>query len=136
MGIGGIGLVHELMEGFDVLVVVDAVDRGGEPGSLYVLEVEVPQTAGLSDGERYELSTDLHQAVPSRSLILAEAAGVLPPIVRMIGCQPGETDEFCTELSPEVQQAVRQAVEVIVEMAAHDDDCSFVPSPFAFPAAE
>ncbi|CAN5350980.1 hypothetical protein BH20ACI2_BH20ACI2_11190 [soil metagenome] len=33
-GIGGIGLVQELMSGYDVLILVDAIDKGREPGSL------------------------------------------------------------------------------------------------------
>jgi hydrogenase maturation protease len=135
-GIGGIGLVHELMDGYDALVLVDAVERGGEPGSLYVLDVQVPEVDELSAGERYELSTDLHQAVPSRALILARAAGVLPPVVRMIGCQPLETDELCTELSPEVQQAVRKAVGVILRMIADGDARSFLESSLPLSAAE
>lgn len=118
MGIGGIGLIHELMQDYDALIMVDAVDRGGSPGSLYVLDLEVPQVDDLSEAERYRLSTDLHQAVPNRTLVLARAAGVLPPIVRMIGCQPADTEEFCTDLSPLVRQSASSAVDRILEMCA------------------
>jgi hypothetical protein len=31
-GIGGLGIVHELMNGYDGLVIVDAVDVGASPG--------------------------------------------------------------------------------------------------------
>lgn len=113
LGIGGIGLVHELMDGYDALVLVDAVDRDGAPGALYVLEPEVPEANTLSPLERREVAADMHQAVPGRALIMAHAAGVLPPVLRMIGCQPAETEEFSTELSPLLQQALPQAVEAI-----------------------
>lgn len=116
MGIGGVGLVHELMDGYDALIIIDAVDRGGAPGSLYVLDVSVPELHELSDAECYRLSTDLHQAVPNRSLVLARAAGVLPPTVRMIGCQPEEIDEFCTRLSSAVHAAIAPAVEAVMRM--------------------
>ncbi|MCP5940174.1 hydrogenase maturation protease, partial [Klebsiella pneumoniae] len=33
-GIGGIGLVQELMGGYEALVVLDATDRGEEPGTV------------------------------------------------------------------------------------------------------
>src|SRR6476659_1277610 len=36
-GIGGMSILHELFNGFDALLVVDAVDRGGEPGTVYLL---------------------------------------------------------------------------------------------------
>ena len=113
MGIGGIGLVHELMDGYDVLVLVDAVDRGGAPGSLYVLEPQVPDVATMPDPERRALAADLHQAVPGPALIMARAVGALPPVVRIVGCQPAETEDFATGLSPPVQRAVPDAVAAI-----------------------
>src|SRR5215212_5856936 len=114
VGIGGVSLVHELMDGYDALVLVDAVDRGGAPGSLYVLEPEVPDAAEMPALERRELAADMHQAVPGPALVMARAVGALPPVVRIVGCQPVETEEFCTELSPPVQEAVPRAVEVIL----------------------
>jgi len=36
-GIGGIGLVQELMDRYDAVLVLDAVRRGGAPGTLYLL---------------------------------------------------------------------------------------------------
>ena len=119
IGIGGIGLVHELMAGYDALVVVDAVDRGGAPGTLYVLEPEVPDATALSAQERHELATDLHQAVPWRVLVMARAVGALPPVVRIVGCEPVETEEFCVALSPAVQRVVPDAVAAIHEIVQH-----------------
>lgn len=112
-GIGGIGLVQELLDGYDALVVVDAVDRKGPPGSLYILEPDVPPIESVPSLERYELLTDLHQAVPGKALIMARALGALPPLVRIIGCQPAEMEGFSTDLSPAVQQSVPAAVEAI-----------------------
>ena len=116
LGIGGISLVHELMDGYDALILVDAVDRGGAPGSLYMLEPEVPDAAALPVAERCALAADMHQAVPERALVLARAAGVLPPVVRIVGCQPAETEDFATSLSPPVQAAVPAAVETILAL--------------------
>ncbi len=116
VGIGGINLVHELMDGYDALVLVDAVDRNDAPGSLYVLEPEVPDVTAIPALERRELTSDMHQAVPGPVLIMASAVGALPPIVRIVGCQPVETEEFCTELSPLVREAVPRAVEEILSL--------------------
>ncbi|MDQ4077538.1 MAG: hydrogenase maturation protease [Chloroflexota bacterium] len=121
-GIGGIGLVQQLMDGYDVLVLVDAVDRGGAPGSLYVLEPQVPDVASIPPLERHELTSDMHQAVPGRALIIARAVGVLPPVVRIIGCQPAETEEFSLELSPTVQGVVPAAVEAILSLLGKLDE--------------
>lgn len=113
VGIGGIGLVHELMEGYDVLVVVDAVDRGGAPGSLYLLEPEVPRLEAIPETERPLLATDLHELVPGRILLTARALGILPRVVRIVGCQPAETEELSLELSPIVASAVPEAVSIV-----------------------
>ena len=42
-GIRGMDLAYELQEDYDAAVLVDAVPRGGEPGTLYVIEPEPRQ---------------------------------------------------------------------------------------------
>ncbi|MGH9295403.1 MAG: hydrogenase maturation protease, partial [Acidimicrobiales bacterium] len=39
-GIRGVHLAYELLEGYDALVLVDAVDMGEPPGTLAVIEPE------------------------------------------------------------------------------------------------
>ncbi len=51
-GIGGIRMVQELMDGYEALVIVDATDRGEEPGTVCLLEVEVPDPDGLTEEDR------------------------------------------------------------------------------------
>ncbi len=102
-GTGGVGLVHELMDGYETLIILDAVDRGGEPGTLYLLETEVPERQG-------EFTADMHYTVPSKALIMARALGVLPPRVYILGCQPKDWG-LGMELSPRVKASVPQAVE-------------------------
>lgn len=121
MGIGGMSLVLELMEGYDVLLLVDAVDRGGKPGSLYILEPEVPDAEGIPALEAWEWSGETCMTLPSRALVMARAAGALPPIVRIIGCQPGETEDFSTELSRPVQKAVPLAIQAVLSILADLD---------------
>ncbi len=50
---------HELMDGYEALVLGDAVDRGGAPGALYVLEPEVPDVMAMPALERRELTADI-----------------------------------------------------------------------------
>lgn len=113
VGIGGISLVHELLDRCDGLILVDAVERGGAPGTLYVLEPEVATPDQIPANEHAFLATDLHEVVPGRVLLMARALGVLPPQVRIIGCQPEETEDFSLELSPVVAKAVPEAVATI-----------------------
>jgi hydrogenase maturation protease len=100
-GIGGIALLQELLAGCDGLVLVDAVDRGAAPGTVFVLEPEVAEA---------EHVPDVHLANPQRVLAMAKGMGALPKRIAVVGCQPGETDELGEELSPAVERAVAVAV--------------------------
>lgn len=116
-GIGGISLVQELFDGYDVLIIVDAADRKGEPGTIFLLETEVQDLAEWPQEQRQEFLANMHMTTPSRALILARALGVLPPSVYMLGCQPMLFDELVIGLSPVVERAVELSVErLIVEL--------------------
>ena len=105
-GIGGIALLQELMAGCAGLILIDAVDRGAAPGTVFVLEPEVPE------GEHVP---DVHLANPDRVLTMAKTIGVLPERVRIVGCQPTEVDELGMGLSPAVQAALATAVARVEE---------------------
>lgn len=114
-GIGGISLVQELFDGYDVLLMVDAVDRKGAPGTIFLLETQVQDLAEWTQEQRQEFLANMHMTTPSRALILARALGVLPPSVYMLGCQPTLYDELVIGLSPPVERAVELSVERLVE---------------------
>jgi hydrogenase maturation protease len=109
VGTGGLRLAQELLAGYDRLIVVDAMTRGGAPGSLYVLEVESVETAA---------QIDMHLTVPARALSVAKALGALPGRVFMVGCEPVEVDELTTELSPPVQGTLDEAVRRVHDLLA------------------
>ncbi|HXG90469.1 MAG TPA: hydrogenase maturation protease [Vicinamibacterales bacterium] len=104
VGTGGIALAQELLTPCDRLVVVDAMTRGGTPGTLYVLQVDA--VAPLR-------SVDMHMAVPARALELAQALGALPREVFLVGCEPVEVDELSMVFSEPVARAVDSAVDQV-----------------------
>lgn len=104
VGTGGIALAQELLSRYDRLVVVDAMQRGGAPGTLYVLQVDRVETLR---------SVDMHMAVPSRALGLAQALGGLPREVFMVGCEPVVVDDLQMELSGAVEAAIEPAVTAV-----------------------
>ena len=125
-GIAGVSLVQELMDGYDALLIVDAVQRGGAPGTLYLLEPGVPDIRSWTDAERHAFLADLHRVEPSRVLGLAAALGVLPPSVRILGCEPADCDEPTIGLTPAVARAAEIAADRIVlllgELVEPSDD--------------
>ena len=96
-GIGGIALLQELMAGCDGLILIDAVDRGADPGTVFLIRPEVGEA---------EHVPDVHLANPERVLTTARALGALPERMMIVGCQPAEADELGQGLSPEVERAV------------------------------
>ena len=100
-GIGGVALLQQLMRGWDGLIVVDAVDRDAEPGTLFLIEPEI----GEPSADR-----DMHLANPDQVLAMAKAMDCLPERVLLVGCHPGDVDGLGEELTPSVQRAVGVAV--------------------------
>ena len=117
-GIGGMGIVQQLMHGYDTLIVVDAVDRGAAPGTVFVLEPDVPEPSSLEIDDWRDRFSNLHLAEPSRVFLLARALGVLPQRVVMVGCQPLQSDEFSQTLSSPVAAAVQEAARRVRELAS------------------
>lgn len=110
VGIGGIHLVQELLAvPEDALVLIDAVDVGRPPGTLVVLEPPRVDMSAWGVNERRDALADMHYATPDRAMLLAEALGVLPPIVQLVGCQHVDASEVGEGLHPEVAAAVAPA---------------------------
>ena len=100
-GIGGVALLQDLMLGWDGLVLLDAVERGAAPGTVFVLEPEVPEAVHVPD---------VHLANPDRVLSMARTLGALPGRVLIVGCQPEDAHSLAMGLSPVVTEAVGVAV--------------------------
>jgi hydrogenase maturation protease len=111
VGTAGIRLAQELLTPCDRLIIVDAMARGGAPGTVYVVEVDAVEAAG---------EVDLHLAVPSRALAVAKALGALPRAVFIVGCEPAEVDELTMSLTPAVQASVETALAHVDRLIAGD----------------
>lgn len=114
VGIGGIHLVQELHEGYDVLVIADAVDYGGEPGQVYLRELEsIGDIEKMPTDEMRTFLADMHYTNPIRALMLAKALKVLPKQVMILGCEAQDHDDFAIGMSEKVTAAIPKAKEVI-----------------------
>jgi len=111
-GIRGFDLAHALMDSPSTAVLVDATPRGGQPGTLYLLEASV-------DSARP--AVDPHSMDPATVLRLVDALGGRPPRVLVVGCEPAALDlddEGHMGLSPPVEAAVDEAVRMIESLVA------------------
>ena len=108
-GIGGIHLVQELMEGFDVLIVLDAVDRQREPGTVLVIEPDVIDVNEMDLLQKHDMLADMHLATPERAMMVAKALQVLPTKTYILGCQPVTVNRLEIGLHHVVEHALETA---------------------------
>src|SRR5262249_7088046 len=102
-GIRGLDLAYALLEGYEAVVLVDALPRGGAPGTLYVLEPEAPEPAAA------DLMVEGHGLDPVKVLRLAAALGGKVGHLLVVGCEPGPLGE-AEDLSLGLSEPVRAAV--------------------------
>jgi hydrogenase maturation protease len=114
-GIAGVGLVQQLLDGYDALIVLDALERGAEPGTVFVLE---PNAAALAAPGGLRETVDLHQADPEGVFRLAAAIGVLPRRVWVVGCQAAACDDLGAGLSDPVGRAIPVALQRVYDILA------------------
>lgn len=110
-GIRGMHLAYDLLDGYDALVLVDALPGPGSPGDLSVLQVG-PDDLGGSAGTA---ELDAHGMAPVSVLAsLGQLGGALPP-TWVVGCRPADVGEGMG-LTPAVQGAVDRAVALVHEL--------------------
>jgi hydrogenase maturation protease len=113
-GIRGLDLAYALLDEYDVAILVDAAPRGGEPGTLYVLECEPADCAESSLTAPPVI--DAHSMDPVKVLCLARSLGKTPARVLVVGCEPaflGSDDDPFMGLSEPVEAALGEAIRLI-----------------------
>jgi hydrogenase maturation protease len=109
-GIAGLALVQRLMDGYDGLIIVDAIAAdGAAPGSLVEADPVADDLGHRSWTDIQAALGDIHETTPRRVLALAKSVGCLPSSVRILGCRPLDVDPGLT-LTPCVAAAVDTAL--------------------------
>ena len=109
-GIRGVHLVYELLDGYDLFVLIDAAPRGEAPGTVSVLEVELP-----SPGAQPVI--DAHSLTPDAIFGLLSSLGGHPGRNLVVACEPAEVDAGMG-LSDPVREALPHAVRAVEEILA------------------
>ncbi|MGQ0847433.1 MAG: hydrogenase maturation protease [Sporichthyaceae bacterium] len=109
-GIRGIHLAYELLDGYDVLVVVDASARGLAPGTVTLLEVD-PGAHPPVDGPML----DAHGMEPAAILRTLGSLGGQVGRVLVLACEPADVGEGMG-LTPAVAAAVPAAAATLASL--------------------
>jgi hydrogenase maturation protease len=118
-GISGMHLAYDLAEGYETTILIDAAARGGEPGTVYVIEVDPARaaTAGAGQGGPTGESPllDAHGMQPDVVFSMLDMLGIEAGRILVVGCEPASTDEGIG-LSAPVTAAVDEAVRVVLDL--------------------
>lgn len=104
-GVRGMHLAYDLLDGCDILVLIDALPDRGAPGQVQIFEVdhEAPETTP---------ALDAHGMDPAAVFASLHALGGTPPRTVVIGCQV-ETVADGIGLSDPVRRAVPAATQAV-----------------------
>ena len=100
-GIRGVHLAFEIVSGYDVVILIDAVRCGGQPGTLYVIE---PDTSGLGT------TADAHSMEVQNVFSFINRLGGTHAKILIVGCEPGDVREgigLSDRVSPAVDETIR-----------------------------
>src|SRR3989440_2192084 len=118
-GIRGIELAYTLLDHYDALVLVDAVPRGGPPGTLYLIEPDLANISPEKGVEAGRAALDAHSMDPVKVLAFAGTLGARPIRTLLVGCEPApfgggeDYTEMQMGLSEPVQAALDEAIKMI-----------------------
>jgi hydrogenase maturation protease len=116
-GIRGLDLTYALLDAPELTILVDAVSRGGAPGTLYTIE---PDLDDLGDGEGPEL--DAHGMNPLQVLRAVKSMGGHRGRILLVGCEPGDLggEEGHMGLTPAVAAAAVDAASLVESLVAKE----------------
>ncbi|MCX3062875.1 hydrogenase maturation protease [Streptomyces beihaiensis] len=140
VGVRGVHLAYQLLDGYDCVVLVDATARGGAPGTVY--RIDDPHTdphtgpasvpgAAVIDG---------HRMTPDAVLALLEtlSAGMraAPPArIRLVGCEPADLSEGMG-LTDAVEAAIEPALAAVLRIVAEETGHPQAAPPMPFATKE
>lgn len=115
-GIRGIDLCFAMLDPRELTILIDATQRGGPPGTLYLIEID-PEQIGES-GHDTELPNS-HGLDPLHVLTLAKRMGAQFGRLLLVGCEPLILD--CDDsgdigVSSGVRSAVHGAVQIVQDL--------------------
>jgi hydrogenase maturation protease len=111
-GIRGMDLSYALLDPYELIILVDACARGGEPGSVYLIE---PDPVDINLSSPVPASLDMHGMNPLNVLRKVKSMGGAYGRILIVGCEPadlgGEVGRL--GLSDPVHAGVDEAIAMI-----------------------
>ena len=116
-GIRGFDLAFALLEAPELTILIDAVPRGGAPGTLYRIE---PDLAALDELNEAEMTIEPHGLNPMKVLAMVKSMGGVCKRIVLVGCEPAPlaSEDGEMGLSAAVAAAIPEAIRMVNEVIA------------------
>lgn len=107
-GIRSYDLAFAMLDGYESVVLVDAVSRNASPGTVFLLDADVDSLTGHAP-------LDGHSMNPNTIMSLVQMMGGFDGRLFVVGCEPAELTPRNGEmaLTPAVRDAVGDAVDLV-----------------------
>lgn len=111
-GIRSFDLAYAMADGYDVIVLLDAISRGESPGTVSLVE---PEVKSFGDAGQ---PVDAHSTNLQYALQMASSLGGQLGSLFLIGCEPAvlETDDGRIGLSEQVEAAIPNAIQMLLTL--------------------
>jgi hydrogenase maturation protease len=111
-GIRSFDLAYAMADGYDVIILLDAISRGQAPGTVSLVQPEVDGFGNVGQ------PLDAHSTNPVHALQLASSLGGQLGRLYLIGCEPAEleTEDGRLGLSEQVEAAVPNAIQMLLTL--------------------
>ena len=115
-GIRGLDLTYALLDAPELTILVDAVSRGYEPGTLFTIEPDAEDLDVNGQG------VDAHSMDPLQVLRAVKSMGGRLGRILLVGCEPGDLggEDGRMGLTPPVSAAIEQAADVVESLIAKE----------------
>ncbi len=108
-GIRGFDLAYAMMGDYDATILIDAMPRGGKPGTLYTVDA-------THNEFQAEARSEINTMNPFKVLQLVQMIGGQPRRVFVVGCEPASVGDKIggqRGLSPSVENTLDEAVTLV-----------------------
>ena len=115
-GIRGMDLAYTLLEEYDTLVLVDAIQRGNPAGTVYLIEPDLTSINAESGAMAGKAALDAHSMDPFKVLAFARTLGAKPIRTLLVGCEPSPFGNIEIDMQMGLSEPVQAAIDEAIKM--------------------
>lgn len=114
LGAPGLSILH-YVKGYDKVIFIDTIKRGGKPGSIYVLKPQDVAYLTEAMSPRNLAFMSMHEVNLEKTIAIGKALGEMPPDIIIIGCEPEDVSTLRIGLTNKVREALPKIIELILK---------------------